>query len=59
MEQPFNAGDKVQTSLGAIGTVEVVEIDKDGQPIIKIRWKSGALGAYTREDVKRYGVKKA
>ncbi len=59
MEHLFNIGDKVQTSLGATGVVEVLSTDKDGQPVVYVRWKSGALGTYTKEDIKRYGIKKA
>ena len=59
VEQPFNVGDKVQASLGTSGIVEVLDTDKDGQPVVRIRWKSGALGTYTREDIKRYAIKKA
>jgi hypothetical protein len=38
--------------------VEVVDMDKDGQIVVRIRWKSGAQGTYTKEDIKRYGIKK-
>jgi hypothetical protein len=58
VEQPFNIGDKVQGSLGTSGVVEVVDMDKDGQIVVRIRWKSGAQGTYTKEDIKRYGIKK-
>ena len=59
VEQPFNVGDKVQASLATSGIVEIVDTDKDGQLVVRIRWKSGALGTYTREDIKRYSIKKA
>lgn len=59
VEPPFNVGDKVQASLGTSGVVEVLDADKDGQSVVRIRWKSGALGTYTREDIKRYVIKKA
>jgi hypothetical protein len=58
VEQPFNVGDKVRASLGTSGVVEVVDMDKDGQIGVKIRWKSGALGTYMKEDIKRYEIKK-
>ena len=59
MELPFNIGEKVQTELGAVGVVEVMDTNKDGQPVVWVRWKSGAVGSYTKEDVKRYKIKKA
>lgn len=58
MEHLFNIGDKVQTSLGTTGVVEVLDTDKDGQLVVFVRWKSGALGTYTKEDINRYGIKK-
>ncbi|HIE53614.1 MAG TPA: hypothetical protein EYP90_00270 [Chromatiaceae bacterium] len=51
-------GDKVQSGLGAEGVVEAVEIGKDGQELVWIRWKTGVLGAYTREEVSRYKIVK-
>jgi len=59
VELPFNIGDKVRASLGASGVVEIIDVDKDGQIVVRVRWKSGALGTYTKEDIKRYGIKKA
>lgn len=59
MEVPFNIGEKVQTALGAVGVVEVIDTDNDGQPVVLVRWKSGAVGSYTKEDIKRYKILKA
>jgi len=56
---PFNVGDKVQATLGTAGIVEVLDTEKDGQLVVRIRWKSGAQGTYTKEDIKRYHIKKA
>ena len=54
----FNLGDRVQSLLGASGIVEAVEQDKDGQVRVFIRWKSGVLGSYNEEEVKRYEIKR-
>ena len=59
VELPFNVGDKIRASLGAAGIVEVLDTEKDGQLVVRIRWKSGAQGSYTKEDIKRYQIKKA
>jgi len=59
VELPFSIGDKVQASLGTAGIVEVLDTEKDGQLVVRIRWKSGAQGTYTKEDIKRYHIKKA
>ncbi len=59
VELPFNVGDKVQATLGTAGIVEVLDTEKDGQLVVRIRWKSGAQGTYTKEDIKRYHIKKA
>lgn len=55
----FNIGDKVKSDLGATGVVEGVERGKDGQLLIMVRWKTGVLGAYSGEEVRRYGFVKA
>ena len=47
---------KVRSGLGAEGVVERIERGKDGATIYYIRWKTGALGAYTEEELKRYGI---
>lgn len=55
----FTLGEKVQSSLGASGVVEAVDRDKDGQIRIFIRWKTGVLGSYNEEEVRRYEIKKS
>jgi hypothetical protein len=54
----FKPGVKVRSSLGAEGTVEGVVTGKDGQLRLYIRWRTGALGAYTTEEAKRYALTK-
>ncbi len=55
----FALGVKVQSSLGASGVVEAVDRDKDGQVRIFVRWKTGVLGSYNEEEVRRYEIKKS
>lgn len=49
---------KVKTNLGAEGIVERIERGKDGQILYYIRWKTGALGTYSEEELKRYKIKR-
>ncbi|MEM4297138.1 MAG: hypothetical protein QW815_02070 [Nitrososphaerota archaeon] len=54
----FKEGDKVQSGLGAEGVVEAIEVGKDGQELVRIRWKTGVLGAYNYEEIRRYKIVK-
>jgi hypothetical protein len=54
----FNPGEKVRSELGAEGVVERVLRNKDGQTVVHIRWSRGPVGAYTLEEIKRYGIRR-
>lgn len=58
LAEQFKPGTKVRSQLGAEGTVEVAEVGKDGQLRVFVRWRTGVLGAYTTEEIKRYGLTK-
>ena len=53
----FRIGDKVVTDLGAEGVVEDI-IEIQGKPYILVRWRNKSKGAYGREEIKRYGIRK-
>lgn len=53
----FKVGDKVVSDLGAEGVVEDV-IEIQGKPYIVVRWRTKSRGAYGKEEIKRYGIKK-
>ena len=55
----FKEGNRVRTDLGAEGVVESVETGKNGEPLIRIRWRTGVLGAYNPEEVQRYEITRA
>ena len=54
----FKIGDKVVSELGAEGVVEDI-IEIQGKPYILVRWRTKSKGAYGKEEIKRYGLRKA
>ena len=53
----FKVGDRIVTDLGAKGVVEdIMEIQ--GKQYILVRWRNKSKGAYGREEIKRYGIRK-
>jgi hypothetical protein len=54
----FNPGEKVRSELGVEGMVVGVGKNKDGQTVVRIRWRRGSIGTYTLEEIKRYGIRR-
>jgi hypothetical protein len=40
------------------GVVVGVGKNKDGQTVVRIRWRRGSIGTYTLEEIKRYGIRR-
>jgi len=50
--------DRVRSGLGVEGIVERIERGKDGQTLYYVRWRTGGLGTYTEEELKRYEIER-
>lgn len=54
----LNVGDKVRSPLKMEGVVVEVTKAGDGQQLYAIRWRTGVLGYYTPEEVRRYRIRR-